>query len=92
MHCYTILLIIITTTVIIVNYIIKFRIEMYINLNINYYRLMNKIEVDNSKMSESVLTETITKTEKNVAGSPSKAKNNSLRHRKIPSADLNAVS
>lgn len=44
-------------------------------------------------MSESVQTETITKTENNVADSPSAAKKSSiLRHRKIPSADLNNVS
>lgn len=52
---------------------------------------MSVIEVD-TKMSESVKTETITKTEKNVADSPSLAKNSNLRHRKIPSADLNNVS
>lgn len=47
----------------------------------------------NTKMSESVQTETITKTENNGANSPSNAaKSNSLRHRKIPSADLNSVS
>jgi len=44
-------------------------------------------------MSESVQTETITKPEKNAADSTSTAKKNSiLRHRKIPSADLNNVS
>lgn len=52
---------------------------------------MSDIKPD-TKMSESVQTETITKTKKNVADSPSKAKSNSLRHRKIPSADLNNVS
>lgn len=62
-----------------------------INQNIGCYRLMSVIEVD-TKMSESVKTETITKTEKNVADSPSLAKNSNLRHRKIPSADLNNVS
>lgn len=50
---------------------------------------MTDTEAD-SKMSESVLTETIINTEKN--DSPSKAKSNSLRHRKVPSADLNNVS
>lgn len=48
--------------------------------------------VENTKMSESVQVETITKTEKNAADSSMSAKNNSLRHRKIPSADLNNVS
>jgi len=53
---------------------------------------MSDIEFD-TKMSENVQTETITKPEKNAADSPSTAKKNSiLRHRKIPSADLNNVS
>jgi len=53
---------------------------------------MSGIEFD-TKMSESVQTETITKPEKNETDSPSTAKKNSiLRHRKIPSADLNNVS
>jgi len=53
---------------------------------------MSNIEFD-TKMSENVQTETITKPEKNAADSPSTAKKNSiLRHRKIPSADLNNVS
>jgi len=53
---------------------------------------MSDLQFD-TKMSESVQTETITKPEKNVADSPSTAKKNSiLRHRKIPSADLNNVS
>lgn len=53
---------------------------------------MSDIEID-TKMSESVQTETITKPEKNAADSPSTAKKNSiLRHRKVPSADLNNVS
>lgn len=47
---------------------------------------------ENTKMSESVQIETITKTEKNGADSSSSVKHNSLRHRKIPSADLNNVS
>lgn len=94
MHCYTVLFIIIITNIIIniVNYVVKFRIQMYIYLNIHFYRLMNKIEADITKMSESVQTETITKTEKNATDSPSKAKSSNLRHRKIPSADLNTVS
>jgi adiponectin receptor len=50
---------------------------------------MSDIEFD-TKMSENVQTETITKPEKNAVDSPSTAKKNSiLRHRKIPSADLN---
>lgn len=53
---------------------------------------MSDIEFDN-KMSESVQTETITKPENNAGDSPSTSKkNSSLRHRKIPSADLNNVS
>lgn len=57
-----------------------------------YYRLLSHIKF-NCKMSESVQTETITKPEKNAADSTSTAKKNSiLRHRKIPSADLNNVS
>lgn len=45
------------------------------------------------KMSESVQTETITTNEKNVADIPSTTKKSSiLRHRKIPSTDLNNVS
>jgi len=53
---------------------------------------MSDIELE-TKMSEIVQTETITKPEKNAVESPSTAKKNSiLRHRKIPSADLNNVS
>lgn len=49
-------------------------------------------DILDTKMSESVQTETITKTENNVADSPTKKKSSILRHRKIPSADLNNVS
>lgn len=56
---------------------------------------MSDVEID-TKMSESVQTETITKPEKDVSDKKENAgnKNNSssLRHRKIPSADLNNVS
>jgi hypothetical protein len=46
-----------------------------------------------TKMSESVQTETITPNENKVADTPSTAKKSSiLRHRKIPSTDLNNVS
>lgn len=53
--------------------------------------MSDNIESDTPKMSESVQTETITKTEKNVTDSPSKAKS-SVRHRKAPSVDLKNVS
>lgn len=62
-----------------------------LNSNIYYCRLMSDLEFD-TKMSESVQTETITKTENNVTDSPAKKKSSILRHRKIPSADLNNVS
>lgn len=58
---------------------------------------MSELELD-TKMSESVQTETITKPEKDdsdlpaVSNAGTKTNNNSLRHRKIPSADLNNVS
>jgi len=52
---------------------------------------MSDIKAD-TKMSESVQTETIIKTEKNTDKSPLKTKSNNLRHRKVPSADLNNVS
>lgn len=52
---------------------------------------MSDLESD-IKMSESVQTETITKTEKSVGDAPSTKKSSILRHRKIPSADLNNVS
>lgn len=53
---------------------------------------MSDLELKTTEMSESVQTETITKTEKNDDDSPSKKKSNSLRHRKVPSIDLNNVS
>lgn len=58
----------------------------------DFGRLMSNIEGETTKMSENVQTETITKTEKNVADSPSKVKSANLRHRKIPSVDLKNVS
>lgn len=53
---------------------------------------MSDSELKTTEMSESVQTETITKTEKNEDDGPSKKKSNNLRHRKVPSIDLNNVS
>lgn len=53
---------------------------------------MSNIQLKTTEMSESVQTETITKTEKNEDDGPSKKKSNILRHRKVPSIDLNNVS
>lgn len=52
---------------------------------------MSDLELKTTEMSESVQTETITKTEKNEDDGPSNKKINNLRHRKVPSIDLNNV-